>query len=80
MTIDVEVLETVQPIRCSHARCDGRPAHWTFPQTFTNEDGPLYSCSVHLARLCEVVLKKYAAAVPAPNLRNVPARENTHAA
>lgn len=59
MTVEVEPYENPSRCGCNHPKCDGRPARWRFPETNHRPQGPLVSCSVHLARLCELVLKYY---------------------
>jgi hypothetical protein len=64
MTLEVEPLENHIHVLCRHPRCDGRAAKWTFPQTKHLPDGPLVSCSVHVARFLEIVMRYHAIKVP----------------
>jgi hypothetical protein len=57
MTIEVELFENPERVKCRHPKCDGRPAKWSFPQTKSIPLGPLVSCSVHSARFLEIVLE-----------------------
>lgn len=56
-TVQIGPLESHVHIKCSHPRCDGRDAKWFFPQTQNRPGGPLYSCSVHVARFLEIILR-----------------------
>ncbi len=58
MIVEIGPLENSDgSIKCSHPRCDGRPAKWDFPQTATRKRGRLRSCSVHIARMAEIILR-----------------------
>lgn len=64
MIVQIEPFESATPVKCHHPRCDGRGAKWTFPQTRHLPSGPMLSCSVHLARFCEIVLNYHAVPIP----------------
>lgn len=59
MTVKVELYVNPDRHKCFSLICDGRPAKWIFPQTDKITNGPIRSCSVHVARHIEVVLDLY---------------------
>jgi hypothetical protein len=60
----VERLPASATAVCPHPRCDGRHARWGFPQTRHLPTEEYRSCSVHIARFCELVLTYHAVDVP----------------
>jgi hypothetical protein len=63
MIVEIEPLANDVIVKCPHPRCDGRSAKWSFPQTRHLPTGPMLSCSVHLARVAEIVLNYHAVPV-----------------
>lgn len=62
MIVQIEPLE-IRGVKCSHPRCDGRDAKWQFPQTKNRKRGKLVSCSVHIARIVEIIMRDEPVAV-----------------
>jgi hypothetical protein len=57
MIVEIEPLQGAQSRLCSHPQCDGRDAKWRFPQTQDQPTGELVSCSIHIARIVEHILR-----------------------
>ena len=64
MILEIEAFANPDHIKCSHPRCDGRDAKWSFPQSADPSKPALVSCSVHVARFLEIVQRQKGVDIP----------------
>jgi hypothetical protein len=55
----VEAFENPRKLPCSLAKCDGRQAHWAFPQSKPLPAGKLRSCNLHIPAFAAVVERDF---------------------
>jgi hypothetical protein len=65
----VEVFDNPRKLKCSLAKCDGRQAHWTFPQTKSSPSGKLRSCNLHIPVFACVVERDFVNRAPSSDRR-----------